>query len=72
MRSRRTRLAVALVVGLGAPLGELALDCRRYESEGCMWGRAYLPFSLGIGLLVFAPIMYGLLTLLAAVWRPGR
>lgn len=62
---------IALAVGLGAPLGELALDCRRYDSEGCMWGRAYLPVSLAVGLLVFAPLVYGLLTLVAALRRPG-
>ena len=72
MRVHPRRLAIALAVGLGAPLVELALDCRRYDSEGCVWGRAYLPLSLAIGLVVFAPAVYGVLTLIAALRRRGR
>ena len=68
--TRTTRALVSLVVGLGAPLVELALDCRVPSSEGCVWGRAYLPLSLGVGLVIFAPCVFGLLTLVGAVLRP--
>ena len=67
MRSRRLRLLIALAAGVVAAFGELALDCRRPDSEGCVWGRVYLPLSLGVGLLVVAPAAYALLTLVAAL-----
>ena len=72
MRSRRARLAIALAVGLVAALGEVALDCRRADSEGCVWGRAYLPLSIGVGLLVVAALAYGLLTIVATLRGRGR
>jgi hypothetical protein len=42
-------LAAGLLVGLGVPLVELALDCRVRTSEGCVWGRALLGVSLSVG-----------------------
>ncbi len=66
------RAGLALVVGLGVPLGQLALDCRAPTSEACVWGKAYLPLSLAVGVLLIAPLAYGALTLIAALWRRGR
>jgi hypothetical protein len=42
-------LAVGLLVGLGVPLLDLALDCRVRTSEACVWGRALLGVSLSVG-----------------------
>lgn len=42
-------LAGGLAVGVALPLAELLLDCRVPTSEGCVWGRALLPVSLGVG-----------------------
>ena len=42
-------LAVGLLVGVGVPLVELALDCRVRTSEACVWGRALLGVSLVVG-----------------------
>jgi hypothetical protein len=51
--TRRATLAAALAVGLllgvGVPLVELALDCRIRTSEACVWGRALLGVSLTVG-----------------------
>ena len=55
--TRRRRLAIAALCGLGAgaayPLVDLAFACRVAASEACVWGKAYLPltFALSIGLL---------------------
>lgn len=42
-------LATGLAGGVAVPLLELLLDCRVRTSEGCVWGRALLPVSLGVG-----------------------
>lgn len=55
MTRRRTlagALACGLALGVGFPLVELLLDCRVRTSEGCVWGRALLPVSLGVGALL--------------------
>ena len=69
MAERPRRVGLAVAIGLVIALAELALDCRAPASEGCVWGKAYLPLSLGIGLFVVAPLAYGGLTLLAALRR---
>jgi hypothetical protein len=73
---RRTLPAVLLLgalVGLALPLGELLLDCRRFDSEGCMWGRALLPVSLTAGALLGAAaagLLLGLVRLVQGGARP--
>lgn len=67
-RSLLVAIAVGLLVGVGYPLLDLWRDCARPESEACVWGKAYLPLSLGIGLvlsLVVAAVAYGLLRMWA-------
>ena len=68
------RIAIALVVGLAEPSIELAWKCREgFEtSEACVWGKAYLPLSRALGLLIIAPAVFGLLTLVNRLRRrPG-
>lgn len=63
-RSLLTATAVGVLVGIGYPLLALWRNCRRPASEGCVWGKAYLPLSLGIGVvvaLVVAAVAYALL-----------
>jgi hypothetical protein len=42
-RSLLVATAVGVLVGIGYPLLELWRNCRLPESEGCVWGKAYLP-----------------------------
>ena len=58
-------LAAGLLVGIAYPLIDLALACRRPESEACVWGKAYFPLTLGLSLVllggVTAAVVYVLL-----------
>jgi len=42
-------LAAGALVALGVPFGELWRACRAPTSEACVWGKALLPVSLGVG-----------------------
>ena len=53
LTSSRTRatlvaLAVGCLVAFALPLGEVWYKCREPSSEGCVWGKALLPLSLGV------------------------
>jgi hypothetical protein len=68
---RRALLSVLVFVVLaaGVPLLELWIKCRQPVSEACVWAKAYLPLSLGIGVVI------GLLAAVIAwfvlgAWRP--
>ena len=63
-------LGVGAFVGAGLPLGELWLDCRRPESDACLWGRALLGVSLATGLVLGA--LAGLIVYFAARARLSR
>jgi len=52
MRKLAVPLLVGAIVGVGYPLVDLALSCRVPDSEACVWGKAYLPLTLGLSLLV--------------------
>ena len=41
-------LAVGSLIAFGLPLGEVWYKCREPASEGCVWGKALLPLSLGV------------------------
>ena len=69
MRDWRVRLAVAALIGVSVPLAELALACRVPVSEACVWGKALLPVSLGVGLVVVGPIAFAILSALASRGR---
>jgi hypothetical protein len=61
MPSRRISLLIALALGLVAgtayPLIDLALACRAPISEACVWGKAYLPLTLGLSLVIVGGIV---------------
>lgn len=70
LRMRRVLLAGAIgaSIGFGYPLVELLIHCRAPASEGCVWGKAYLPFSLGLGAavaLIIGSVAYFIMGLIA-------
>ena len=54
-------LIVGLTVGIGYPLIDVALACRTPISEACVWGKAYLPLSLSISVVVLGGVVTGVL-----------
>ncbi|HVF40389.1 MAG TPA: hypothetical protein VM939_10845 [Gemmatimonadaceae bacterium] len=63
----RNRLLPLLAVGVAYPYLELAWKRRAglETSEGCVWGKAYLPLARWLELLIVTPIAFLVLTLLA-------
>lgn len=72
--SRRAALLIALAAGLlagiGYPLVDLALSCRVPDSEACVWGKAYLPLSFALSVVIVGGAIAGLLY--AVLARRGR
>lgn len=56
-----TALSVGLATGSAYPLVDVALACRAPISEACVWGKAYLPLTLGVSMVVLGGIVTGLL-----------
>jgi hypothetical protein len=75
MHSRRflflPALAMGLIVGVGYPFVDVALACRVPISEACVWGKAYLPLTLGISVVVLGGVVTALLYAVL-VWRRRR
>ena len=75
VQSRRSSILIALAIGLLAglvyPLIDLGLACHRPISEACVWGKAYLPLTLGVSVVllggVVTALVYG-----ALAWRRRR
>ena len=75
MNNRSTRIVVAIlagvVVGVLYPVVDLAVACRIPDSEGCVWGKAYLPLTFGLSIVLLgsmvAAIVYGVLS-----WRSRK
>lgn len=55
-----TAISVGLLAGLGYPLVDVGLACRVPISEECVWGKAYLPLTLGISVVVVGGVVAGL------------
>ena len=64
MASRRASAAIALVVGaftgVGYPLLDLAWACRSATSEACVWGKAYLPLTMVLSVVLLGGVAAGL------------
>ena len=75
MRSRRSSLLIALsiglVVGAGYPLVDLGLACRAPGSEVCGWGKAYLPLTLSVSVVLLGGVVTGVLYAVL-LWRRRR
>jgi hypothetical protein len=56
-------LAAGLVVGVGYPFIDLALACRIPTSEACVWGKAYLPLTLAVSVVLLGGTAAGLIYL---------
>ena len=60
MLSRRSSFLVALtfglLVGVGYPFVDLAIACRVPTSEACVWGKAYLPLTLGVSMVLLGGV----------------
>jgi hypothetical protein len=54
-----TALILGAVVGTAYPFIDLALACRAPQSEACVWGKAYLPLSLGISIPLIGGVVAG-------------
>ena len=63
-----TATILGAVVGTAYPFVDLALACRAPESEGCVWGKAYLPLSLGISI----PLIGGVVAVVAYAFMTWR
>lgn len=73
--SRRASLLIALSAGLLAgiayPFVDLALACRVPDSEACVWGKAYLPLTLGLSVVIVGGAVAGLVYA-ALAWQRRR
>jgi hypothetical protein len=63
-RSLLVLACIALAIGVAEPPLEVAWKCRAgFEtSEGCVWGRALLPVGRAVGLVIIAPVAFGILS----------
>lgn len=66
-----TALATGLIVGIGYPFVDLALACRTPDSEACVWGKAYLPLTVGLSGVLLGGIVTGLVYA-ALMWQRRR
>lgn len=75
MTARTKALISAIIIGVVAgaayPLVDVALSCRVPESEACVWGKAYLPLTLGISIPVIGGVVAAAAYALWA-WRSTR
>ena len=50
-------LGVGLIAGIGYPLVDLAVACRAPDSESCVWGKAYLPFTFVLSVPIVGAVV---------------
>jgi hypothetical protein len=65
-------LALGLLAGIGYPLIDLAVACREPVSEACVWGKAYLPLTLGLSLFLVGGVVSVLAYLVLSRKRHSR
>jgi hypothetical protein len=72
--SRRVAFIVALsiAIGIAFPYLELALKCRRPESEACVWAKAYWRLSFWIEPPIVAVFAAIVLAIAVAAARRAR
>ena len=70
--ARQILIAVVLgaAVGAASPFIDVWLSCRVPDSEACVWGKAYLPLSLGISIPVIGSIV-AVVAYAAMAWHRG-
>lgn len=58
------RILVSLAIAAAVPPLRVWWTCGRDPmSEACVWGKAYLPLSIGLALLLGAPVIFALILL---------
>jgi hypothetical protein len=64
----------ALSVAVAQPFVEVIWNCRQgvESSEPCVWGKSLLPLTSTVGLVVVAPVIFGVLLFIRALWRSAR
>jgi hypothetical protein len=70
-RSLLAALVLGPALGLAVPFIELAYDCRRPTSEACVWGKALLPVSIAVGIVLVGGLLAAALFALFE-WRRTR
>jgi hypothetical protein len=65
-----TALAAGSAVGIGYPLVDLALACRAPASEACVWGKAYLPLTFGLSIVILGGAVSALVYVVLTRRRP--
>ena len=64
-------VVLGLLAGVASPFIDAALSCRAPESEACVWGKAYLPLSLGISVPVIGTIV-AVIAYAVMAWRGDK
>ena len=64
-------VAIGLFVGVSYPIVDLGLACRAPSSEACVWGKAYLPLTLGVSVVLLGGVATALVYA-ALMWRRRR
>ena len=65
-------VASGLTAGAGYPLVELLVACRVPLSEPCVWGRAYLPMTLAMSLVLLGGLVAGLVYAWLRWWQTSE
>ena len=67
------RLLASAAIAAAMPWAEVRLTCYRDPfSEACVWGKAYLPLSTGVSMVVFMPLVFLILWLIERGFRRLR
>ena len=53
------KLAVSVAMAAAGPWIQVRVQCNREPfSEACVWGKAYLPLSTCVSMVVFTPLIF--------------
>lgn len=55
------RVVASLALAAATPWIQVQIACRDPVSEACVWGKAYLPLSTALSIVVLTPLFIGLL-----------
>lgn len=69
LSSWKIRATISLVVALAYPFVDVWQKCRLPLSEACVWGKSYLPLTIGFSLVLIGGGLFLALSLLSALVR---
>ena len=55
-KSAAAALIIGPVVGVAYPFIQVAVDCREPASEACVWGKALLPLSVAVSVVILGAL----------------